>query len=99
MSIINKFIFSTILILFPFNLLAEEVKKVGKFKDWETLVLTKSNGIVCFAQSKPILQSPKNNKRDSRLFVSFRPGEKIKDEISLTAGYEFNKQNSITAKS
>jgi hypothetical protein len=63
MSIINKFIFSAILILFPFNLLAEEVKKVGKFKDWETLVLTKSDGIVCFAQSKPILQSPKNNKR------------------------------------
>ena len=89
----------TIFILFPFNLLAEEVKKVGKYKDWETLVLTKSDGIVCFAQSKPVLQSPKNNKRDSRLFVSFRPGEKIKDEISLTAGYEFNKQNSITAKS
>ena len=45
------------------------------------------------------LQSPKTNKRDSRLFVTFRPNEKIVDEISLTAGYEFNKQNSITAKS
>ena len=59
MPIINKIITSTILILFPFSLIAEEVKKVGKFKDWETMVLTKSDGIVCFAQSKPVLQSPK----------------------------------------
>ena len=85
--------------LFPFALVAEEVKKIGKFKDWETMVLKKSDLIVCFAQSKPVLQSPKNNKRDSRLFVSFRPNDKIVDEISITAGYEFNKQNSITAKS
>ena len=99
MSITNRFFISLISILFPFNLIAEEVKKVGKFKDWETMVLSKSDSIVCFAQSKPVLQSPKNNKRDSRLFVSFRPGEKIADEISITAGYEFNKQNSITAKS
>ena len=99
MSLINKFSITLILILFPFNLIAEEVKKVGKFKDWETMVLSKSDSIVCFAQSKPVLQSPKNNKRNSRLFVSFRPGEKIVDEISITAGYEFNKQNSITAKS
>ena len=99
MSITNRFFISLILILFPFNLIAEEVKKVGKFKDWETMVLSKSDSIVCFAQSKPVLQSPKNNKRDSRLFVSFRPDEKISDEISITAGYEFNKQNSITAKS
>ena len=99
MSLINKFFLVLFFILFPFNLIAEEVKKVGKFKDWETMVLSKSDSIVCFAQSKPVLQSPKNNKRDSRLFVAFRPGEKIVDEISITAGYEFNKQNSITAKS
>ena len=99
MSLINKFFITLILILFPFNLIAEEVKKIGKFKDWETMVLSKSDSIVCFAQSKPVLQSPKNNKRDSRLFVTFRPGEKIVDEISITAGYEFNKKNSITAKS
>ena len=99
MSIINKFFVGLILILFPLNSVAEEVKKVGKFKDWEAMVLTKSDGIVCFAQSKPVLQSPKTNKRESRLFVSFRPNEKIKNEVSITAGYEFNKQNSITAKS
>ena len=78
---------------------SEEIKKIGKFKDWEAMVLVRGSGITCFAQSKPVLQAPKTNKRDARLFVSFRPNEKIKDEISITPGYEFNKKNSITAKS
>ena len=33
------------------------------------------------------------------MFVSFRPGEKISNEISITGGYEFNNKNSITATS
>ena len=101
MSMIKKILF--IFILFTFLItsksLGEDLKKIGKYKDWETMVLAEASGKVCFAQSSPILQSPKTNKRDARLFVTFRPGEKIKDEISITPGYEFNKQNSITAKS
>ena len=101
MSIINK----TILILpiFFFSLLgqlsAEEIKKIGKFKDWEAMVVTEATGKVCFAQSSPILQAPKSNKRDAKLFIAFRPAEKIINEVSVTAGYEFNKNNSITAAS
>ena len=52
-----------------------------------------------FAQTKPVLQSPKANKREARLFVSFRPSDKIVDEISTTSGYEFNNQNRILATS
>ncbi len=78
---------------------AEDLKKVGKYKDWETMVLADSSGKVCFAQSAPVLQAPKKNKRDARLFVTFRPNEKISNEISATAGYEFNKSNSVTATS
>jgi len=78
---------------------AEELKKIGKFKDWQTMVLVESTGKVCFAQSSPVLQSPKSNKREARLFVTFRPSEKISDEISTSPGYEFNKKNSVTATS
>ena len=99
MSLIKKLFYITLFLFVGFNVTAEEVKKVGKFKDWETMVLVKDTGVVCFAQSKPVLQAPKTNKRDARLFVTFRPNEKIKDEVSITPGYEFNKQNSITAKS
>jgi|TARA_B100002051_G_scaffold18346_1_gene14602 hypothetical protein len=101
MSIINRSIifFLSIFIFSATFVSAEELKKIGKFKDWETLVLKKDNELTCFAQTKPVLQSPKANKREARLFVSFRPNDKISDEISTTSGYEFNSQNSILATS
>jgi invasion protein IalB len=101
MSIIKKIII--ILPIFFLSLLtqssADEIKKIGKFKDWEAMVVTEATGKVCFAQSSPILQAPKSNKRDAKLFIAFRPAEKIINEVSVTAGYEFNKNNSITAAS
>ena len=81
------------------QLTAQEIKKIGKFKDWETIVVTDEAAKLCFAQSKPVLQSPKNNVREARLFISFRPSEKISDEVSITSGYEYNVQNTILAKS
>ena len=78
---------------------AEDVKKLGKYKDWETMVLVEASGNTCFAQSSPVLQAPKSNKRDARLFISFRPGDKITDEISTTSGYEYNKNNKVIATS
>ena len=101
MSIINRIIifFFSIFIFSVTNVSAEELKKINKSKDWETLVLIKDNELTCFAQTKPVLQSPKANKRESRLFVSFRPSDKVADEISTTSGYEFNTQNRILATS
>ena len=102
MSII-KIILPTLLLIFITwcgQLSAEEIKKIGKYKDWEAMVTTEATGKVCFAQSKPILQGPKsNNKRDAKLFIAFRPGDKIIDEVSVTAGYEFNNSNSVIAQS
>ncbi len=94
--------FPLLLIIFLFNLSplkAEELKEIGKYKDWQTMVLVEPTGTVCFAQSSPVLQAPKSNIRDARLFVSFRPSEKVKDEISASPGYEFNKNNSVIATS
>jgi hypothetical protein len=101
MSIIKKIIL--ILPIFTLGyfgqLSSEEIKKIGKYKDWEVMTVTEASGKVCFAQSSPILQAPKSNKRDAKLFIAFRPAEKITNEVSVTAGYEFNKNNSITAAS
>ena len=99
MSIIKNLI----LILFSFMIIghvnAEEVKKILKNKDWETYIVKNESSKICFAQSMPILQAPKTNTREARLFVTFRPNEKISDEISITSGYEYNKKNSIMARS
>ena len=101
MSIISKkIVFFLGIFIFSINYVsAEELKKIGKSKDWETLVLIKDDGLTCFAQTKPLLQSPKADKREARLFVSFRPSDKVADEISTTSGYEFNTQNRIMATS
>ena len=93
-------IFLPIVFIFSINqLFAEDIKKIGKYKDWEVMTVSDVDGKVCFAQSLPVLQAPKSNKRDARLFVSFRPGDKIADEISTTPGYEFNKNNKVIATS
>ena len=99
MSIIKKnlLILPIIFITCCFQLSAGEIKKIGKFKDWEVMVSSEDTGKVCFAQSSPILQAPKSNKRDAKLFIAFRTTEKIINEVSVTAGYEFNKSNSVTA--
>ena len=99
MSIIKYIIILIFFSILHNQAIAEEVKKIGKFKDWETMVIKNDTQFVCFAQSKPVLQSPKKNKREARLFVTFRPNQKISDEISITSGYQFNNKNSITAKS
>ena len=97
MSLIKKIL---ILLIFTTSFAnAENLKKIGKFKDWEVILLINDSEKVCFAQSKPVLQSPKGLAREARLFVTFRPNDKITDEISATSGYEYNSQNSIKAKS
>ena len=101
MSIIRKIsiLVSIFFISIVSNLYAQEIKKIGKYKDWEAMVVSESTGKVCFAQSSPILQAPKSNKRDAKLFVAFRPSESIANEVSVTPGYEFNNNNSVTAAS
>ena len=62
MSIIR---YSIIILFFTFSSsFAEEVKKIGKFKDWEVIQVLNTSGKICFAQSKPVLQSPKESEYD-----------------------------------
>ena len=78
----------------------ESLKSIGKFKAWESFVLSQEGNKICFAQSIPIIRAPKKLKRKpSRLFVSFRPNENIKNEISVTNGYEFKLKAPVKAKS
>ena len=81
------------------SIFASEPKSVGKYKNWETFVYTDNKGKICFAQTIPKERSPKALKREaSRLFVTFRKAEKIKNEISVTSGHIY-RPSSVTAKS
>ena len=97
---INSLYISFIIILISFSARsAEDLKSIGKFKDWETFTVTENENKICFAQSIPILRAPKKFERNpSRLFISFRPTEGIKDEVSATSGYTFQKEKIVKAK-
>ena len=96
-----KKIFIIILSIFFFMIQANAntPRSTGKYKNWESFSLSSEKGKICFAQTIPTKRSPKVIKREaSRLFVTFRPGENIKDEVSVTSGHDY-KSSSVTAKS
>ena len=95
----KKIIFINLISLFFLSFAnANDPKSVGKFKNWETFTYNDGKGKVCFAQTIPLERAPKNFKRDSsRLFVTFRKTENIKNEISITGGYQY-KTSSVTAQ-
>ena len=97
---VNSLYISFIIILISFSARsAEDLKSIGKFKDWETFTVSENDNKICFAQSIPILRAPKKFERNpSRLFISFRPTEDIKDEVSATSGYTFQKEKIVKAK-
>ena len=101
MSIIKKIIVKTLILsLFSITVAqSEDLTKLGTFKDWNAVAVFNETGKICFAYSIPVSQSPKASNREARLFVSFRPEDKISDEVSITSGYDFNPQNSILATS
>ena len=56
-------------------------------------------GKICFAQTVPTKRAPGAIQREqSKLFVTFRPGENIKDEVSVTSGHDY-KSSTVTASS
>src|SRR5262245_5549124 len=64
---------------------------LGQFGDWGAYRATPGGKKICFALSKPTstVSEPSGRNRDpSYAFVSTRPSEKVKNEISVIVGYE-----------
>jgi invasion protein IalB len=69
---------------------AEQAVLLGQFGDWGAYKATPGGKKVCFALSKPTSATtdPAGRNRDpSYAFVSTRPAEKVKNEISVIVGY------------
>ena len=68
----------------------EQAVLLGQFGDWGAYRATPGGKKVCFALSKPTSAhiEPANKKRDpSYAFVSTRPAEKVRNEVSVIVGY------------
>ena len=96
---VKKTFIVLVLCLFSINVFAVTPRSTGKYKNWESFVAETDKGKICFAQTVPTKRAPAAIKRDkSKLFVTFRPSEEIKDEVSLTSGHDY-KTSSVTASS
>ena len=96
---IKKIFILITLFLYSINAFAVTPRSTGKYKNWESFVAETDKGKICFAQTVPTKRAPAAVKRDkSKLFVTFRPSEEIKDEVSLTSGHDY-KISSVTASS
>jgi invasion protein IalB len=68
----------------------EQAVLLGQFGDWGAYTANPGGKKICFALAKPSssLTEPAGRKRDpSYAFVSTRPAEKVRNEVSVIVGY------------
>ena len=71
-------------------------KAVAQFGDWSVYVSTASPK-VCYAISQPKSRAPEGLKRDpAYFFVSTRPGENVKNEVTVTVGFPLKEGSDAT---
>lgn len=71
-------------------------KAVAQFGDWSVYVSTASPK-VCYAISQPKTRSPEGLKRDpAYFFISTRPGENVKNEVTVTVGFPLKEGSDAT---
>tara|TARA_B100001057_G_C22512539_1_gene818512 strand:+ start:92 stop:592 length:501 start_codon:yes stop_codon:yes gene_type:complete len=97
--LIKKIVIVAIFLLVANTSFANTPRSTGKYKNWESFTVETDKGKICFAQTVPTKRAPSSIQRgESKLFVTFRPSENIKDEVSLTSGHEY-KSSTVVASS
>jgi hypothetical protein len=75
-----------------------EPKLLGQYGEWAAYTASPNGKKLCFALAKPgsSQTNPPNRPRDpAYLFVSTRPGEKVKDEVSIIIGYPLKANSEV----
>jgi len=74
---------------------------LGQYGDWGAYAASPGGAKVCFALAKPktTKTEPAARKRDpSYVFVSTRPAENVRNEVSVIIGYPFKTSSDATAE-
>jgi invasion protein IalB len=74
---------------------------LGQYGDWGAYTATPGSARVCFALAKPKTSKtePAGRKRDpTYIFVSTRPAENVRNEVSVIIGYPFKTSSDATAE-
>jgi len=80
--------------------LAQSADRVATHSDWSVFVA--ANPKECYIVSAPKSSAARRDGKpaevdrgDIRLFISFRPGDKVTNEVSFTGGYPFREGSSV----
>ena len=74
---------------------------LGQYADWGAYTASPGGNKLCFALAKPKstkLEPPGRTRGPSYLFVSTRPADKVKNEVSVIIGYPFKSSSDATAE-
>ncbi len=74
---------------------------LGQYGDWGAYTASPGGNKICFALSKPKSSKtePIGRKRDpSYMFISTRPAENVRNEVSVSIGYPFKTTSDATAE-
>jgi invasion protein IalB len=80
---------------------APQPSLLGTYGDWGAYTASPSGKKVCFALAKPKTSqtNPPNRKRDQAyLFISTRPAENVRNEVSVIIGYPFKDNSDAMAE-
>jgi invasion protein IalB len=80
---------------------ADQPTLLGQYGDWSAYTASPGGKKVCFALAKPKSSQtvPPNRPRDpAYLFISTRPSENVRNEVSVIIGYPFKPSSDATAE-
>lgn len=91
------FLLMTMMMTTPLAAQAPEPTLLDKFNDWEAYRHEANGQVTCYILSKPkTLEPTDRNHGDVFFFLTTRPAEKVKDEVSVLVGYPFAPDSEVT---
>ncbi len=78
---------------------AQGIKRIGDYGDWSSFQFSEDGNLACYMSSEPKKAEGKYKKRgDVFAIVTHRPAEKRFGEVSIIAGYSYQKDSWVEVK-
>ncbi len=78
---------------------AQGIKRIGDYGDWSSFQFSEDGKLACYMSSEPKKAKGKYKKRgDVFAIVTHRPAEKRFGEVSIIAGYSYQKDSWVEVK-
>ena len=78
-----------------------EITEMETFKDWSVYRDDTQAGRICYMSSEPTKlrgDYDRNNRGETRIFVTHGPGKADRNVVSVLAGYKYKKQSDVIFK-